>query len=113
MGVFMVVRAGVALVGRIPEMLVSYRWAPTKGPLSNLVQMTDAGSVPSSATITTKMAPKVTTWEPFFCATPPRALHPSTAPRAPLQQPQDRYRRGPCGAPVGMGECRCGLLRCR
>ena len=48
MGVFMVVRAGVALVGRIPEMLVSYRRAPTMGPLSYLVQMTDAGSVPCS-----------------------------------------------------------------
>jgi len=48
MGVFMVVRAGAALVGRIFEMLVSYRWAPTIGLLSYLVQMTDAGSVPCS-----------------------------------------------------------------
>jgi len=51
MGVFVVVRAGAALVGRISEMLVSYRWAPTMGPLSYLVQMTDAGSVPCSTTI--------------------------------------------------------------
>ena len=43
MGVFMVVRTGAALVGRISEVLVSYRWAPTAGSLSYLVQMTDAG----------------------------------------------------------------------
>ena len=51
MGVFMVVRAGAALVGRFSEMLVSYRWAPTIDPLSYLVQMTDAVSVPRSTTI--------------------------------------------------------------
>ena len=45
---FMVVRAGSALIGRISELLVSYRWAPTMGPLSYLVQMTDAGSVACS-----------------------------------------------------------------
>ena len=48
----MVVRVGGALVGRISQMLVSYRWAPTIGLLSYLVQMTDAGSVPRSTTIT-------------------------------------------------------------
>lgn len=48
MGVFMVVRAGTALIGLNSEMLVSYRWAPTKGSLSYLLQMTDAGSVPCS-----------------------------------------------------------------
>jgi len=46
----MVVRAGAALDGRISEMLVSYRWAPTMALLSYLVQMTDAGSVPRSTT---------------------------------------------------------------
>src|SRR6218665_2863111 len=51
MGVFMVVRAGAALVSRISQMLVSYRWAPTMVPSSYLVQMTDAGSVPCSTTI--------------------------------------------------------------
>src|SRR6218665_453497 len=48
MGVFMVVRAGAALVSRISQMLVSYRWAPTMVPSSYLVQITDAGSVPCS-----------------------------------------------------------------
>jgi len=50
MGVFTVVRPGAALVSRISEMLVSYRWAPTIGPLSYLVQITDAGSTPCSTT---------------------------------------------------------------
>ena len=50
MGVFMVSRSGAALVSWIPEMLVSYRLAPTMATLWYLVQMTDAGSVPCSAT---------------------------------------------------------------
>ena len=50
MGVFTVDRPGAALVSRISEMLVSYRWAPTMGPLSYLVQIRDAGSTPCSTT---------------------------------------------------------------
>jgi len=52
MGVFMVARAGAALIGLNSEMLVSYRWAPTMVLLSYLVQMTDTGSVPCSTTNT-------------------------------------------------------------
>src|SRR6218665_383837 len=67
MGVFMVVRAGAALVSRISQMLVSYRWAPTMVPSSYLVQVTDAGSVPCSATIYTRAR---TVSGPFFLGFP-------------------------------------------
>jgi hypothetical protein len=56
MGVFMVVRSGAGLNSRISQMLVSYRWAPTMGLLSYLVQMTDADSVSGSTTKKLKAA---------------------------------------------------------